>query len=35
MVLLGDDTQVDARFGLFGECLFDAIYVNILLQMYH
>jgi hypothetical protein len=36
MVLLGDEAQVEARFGLFGDSAnLDAIHVNDLPEMYH
>jgi hypothetical protein len=36
MVLLGDEAQLEARFGLLGDCAtLDARYVHCLHQMYH
>jgi hypothetical protein len=36
MVLLGDEAQMDARFGLFGDCAnLDARLVHHLRRMYH
>jgi hypothetical protein len=36
MVLVGDKAQVDAHFGLFGDCAnLDARYMHDLRRMYH